>query len=72
MAFFTILEAQVKNAFELIASERGPDEAKGLQQVLQDGQEFKNSGLTPVYIYDDETETIIATSIERMTKKLDG
>ena len=48
----------------------GPENPVQLQKALADGDLYRTAGLTPVYILDDVTSSIIITSEENMNNKL--
>jgi len=70
MAYIQISEQKIKQTIEMFKDAYGPENPVQLQKALADGDLYRTAGLTPVYILDDVTSSIIITSEENMNNKL--
>ena len=64
--FIIIPESIVKEA----AFDGGLDKENGFARVLKAGQEFKQAGLTPIYILDERYMDLVVVAKETYQKKL--
>jgi hypothetical protein len=67
MRFTEVEEERIKNHVEDLKAEG--QESGGLDEILRVGQVYKQYGLTPVYIYDDDRDGFIIKIAETRDKK---